>query len=58
MKVLIIEDEQLATDKLVKLLHQYDDSIEILDQLETVEDSVDWFIKNPAPDLLFHPSRG
>lgn len=53
MKTLIIEDEQLAADKLIKLIYQYDPGIEIIDQLETIEDSVEWFAQNPAPDLLF-----
>ena len=53
MKVLIIEDEQLAADKLLKLIRQYDSDIKILDHLETVEDSITWFSQNPAPDLLF-----
>jgi DNA-binding LytR/AlgR family response regulator len=53
MKILIIEDEQLAADKLIKLIHQCDSGIEILDQLETIEDSVEWFANQAAPDLLF-----
>lgn len=53
MKILIIEDEQLAADKLIKLIHQCDPGIEILDQLETIEDSVEWFANQAAPDLLF-----
>ena len=53
MEVLIIEDEQFAADKLIKLIQQCDPSIKILDQLDTVEDSVEWLVKNAAPDLLF-----
>ena len=53
MKVLIIEDEQIAADKLTNLVHQYDPEIEILEQFDTVEDTVDWLQENDAPDLLF-----
>ena len=53
MKALIIEDELLAADKLIKLIHQYDPNVEILDQLDTVEDAVNWLEQNPHPDLLF-----
>jgi len=53
MKVLIIEDEQIAADKLTNLIHQYDPKIEILEQFDTVEDTVDWLKQNEAPDLLF-----
>ncbi len=53
MKVLIIEDEQIAADKLTKLILQYDSKIEILEQFDTVEDTVDWLQQNDVPDLLF-----
>lgn len=53
MKVLIIEDEQIAADKLTKLVHQYDPNIEILEQFDTVEGTVYWLQQNDAPDLLF-----
>ena len=53
MKTLIIEDEQFAVDKLIKLIHQYDTSIQILEQLDTVEDSDEWLNHNPPPDLIF-----
>ncbi len=53
MKTLIIEDEQFAANKLISLIHQYDPQIEILDQIDTVEDAVEWLNNNPAPDILF-----
>ncbi len=53
MKVLIIEDEQIAADKLTNLVHQYDPEIDILEQFDTVEDTVEWLQKNETPDLLF-----
>lgn len=53
MRTLVIEDEQFAADKLIKLLHQCDPSIEILDQLDTVEDSVLWLANHDHPELIF-----
>ena len=53
MKVLIIEDEYLAAEKLVQLLQQTEEQIEVLAILESVEDSVNWFVVNPSPDLVF-----
>lgn len=53
MKVLIIEDERHATDRLVRLLHEADSSIEVCKVLGSVESSVNWFLTNPRPDLIF-----
>lgn len=53
MKVLVFEDEAPAARKIVKLINQYDSSIEILDVLESTTDGIEWFDKNPLPDLIF-----
>lgn len=53
MKVLIIEDEKPAADKLKQLLTDKVEDIIILDSLETVEGSINWFLNNPSPDLIF-----
>lgn len=53
MKVLIIEDEQPASQKLTRLLREIDQDIAITDVLESVEDATNWLIKNPHPDLIF-----
>jgi len=53
MKVVIIEDEYLAAEKLVQLLRHTEQQIEVLTLLESVEDSVNWFVANPSPDLVF-----
>lgn len=52
MRVLIIEDEPLAADKLVNLLLEYDRNIQVLDLLPSVETAVNWLKNNPLPDLL------
>jgi len=53
MRVLIIEDEHLAADKLSRMLHDVDPDIKVLATLESVAESADWLTNNPAPDLNF-----
>ncbi len=53
MKVLIIEDESAAANRLAKMIQEIDPSIEVVDQLDSIESSVLWLEKHPAPDLLF-----
>lgn len=53
MKVLIIEDEKPAAQKLIRLLGEINQDIEIVDVLKSVEQSTNWFLHNPKPDLLF-----
>lgn len=53
MKVLIIEDETAAAQNLCSILRQIDREIEIIDTIDTVTDSIDWFGANTAPDLVF-----
>jgi DNA-binding LytR/AlgR family response regulator len=53
MKVLIIEDEKPAADKLKRILSDKVEGIIVLDTLETVEESINWFLNNPQPDLIF-----
>lgn len=53
MNVLIIEDEKLAADHLSSLIRLYDQDITILDRLDSVKKSVQWFNSNSQPDLVF-----
>jgi len=53
MNVLIIEDEKPAADKLIRLLNKAAKEIRVVETLETVEDSINWFLNNPPPDLVF-----
>ncbi len=53
MKVLIIEDEALAAEKLEKTLHEVDETIEVLAVLTSVDDSIEWLNANEHPDLIF-----
>lgn len=53
MNVLIVEDEELAAKRLIKMLSEIDDTINIVSQMDTVEDTVSWLLSNPNPELIF-----
>ncbi len=54
MKVIIIEDEQPAVEKLERYLLKYDPEMEIMARLKNVAESVAWFATHQHwPDLLF-----
>lgn len=53
MKVVIIEDEKPAVDKLRNALGKYDESIEVTEVLRSVHASVQWIKNNAMPDLFF-----
>lgn len=53
MKVLIIEDEQPAVQRLVRMLKDIDQHIEVTGILESVERASNWLIENPHPELIF-----
>ncbi len=53
MKVVIIEDESLTSEGLKKMIVSHDNGIEVVAQLESVEESVEWFKNNPHPELTF-----
>ena len=57
MKVLILEDEPGAARNLLDLIHEVDESIEVLAILESVKEAVAWIGKHPAPDLGFFDIR-
>lgn len=54
MKVLIIEDEKLAAEKLERYLSKYNGEIEVLAQLPSVGESIEWLTQNQSElDLIF-----
>lgn len=53
MKTLIVEDEQPASKRLVKLLEEYCPSCEVLEIIDSVESAVAWFRNSKMPDLVF-----
>lgn len=53
MKVIIIEDEQPAKNRLERMLKECNPVIEVVEWLEDVESSVEYFKTNPIADLVF-----
>jgi len=53
MKVIVIEDEKLAAERLTDMIHQYDSNIEVVARLDSVKRSVEWFNNQNHPDLAF-----
>ncbi|MCU0418605.1 MAG: LytTR family DNA-binding domain-containing protein [Cyclobacteriaceae bacterium] len=53
MKVLIVEDEQLAAERLEEMIHSYDRSIAIEGPLDTVQDTVRYLREHRDIDILF-----
>jgi len=49
MKVLIIEDEQLAAKKLIRLLNETDTAIEVTAVVGSVEGAAMWLRSNAYP---------
>ena len=52
MKVLIIEDEPLAVERIKQLLQQQDEEMEITGVTGSIESSVQWLQSNKHPDLI------
>lgn len=52
MKVLIIEDEDLAVKKLQKTLQSVDANAEVVGITDSIRSSVAWLESNPSPDLI------
>jgi len=53
MKILIIEDEPFARTELIRLLNASGREFDLLEQIDTVEDSVKWLKTHSQPDLIF-----
>ena len=52
MKILIIEDEELAVKKLQKTLLLVDATTEVVGTAESIQASVEWLQSNETPDLI------
>lgn len=52
MKILIVEDEELAVKKLQKTLSEVDPDATVVGVAESIETTVDWLQNNPTPDLI------
>jgi len=52
-KVIIIEDEPPAAKRLTRMLSKISDDIKIVELLDSVESSIEYFKGNPEVDLIF-----
>ena len=52
MKILLIEDETLVAESLMKQVKQVEPSAELIGPLPTVKASLKWLAENPQPDLI------
>ncbi|MBN8876934.1 MAG: response regulator transcription factor [Chitinophagaceae bacterium] len=52
MKVLIVEDEELAVKKLIKTLAAVDPDAEVVGVADSIMATVKWINSNPLPDLI------
>lgn len=53
MKALIVEDEHIASKRLVSLINELAPEIEIADTVHSVESGIHFFKNNPLPDVVF-----
>jgi len=53
MKALIIEDEIIASNALKSLISEVSPDIEIIAQLQSIDESIEWFSTHTNPDLAF-----
>lgn len=53
MKVVIIEDEKPAAEKLQKAIIKADPQVEVAAVLNSIRESVEWLQRNPQPQLVF-----
>jgi len=52
LKILIIEDEPQAAKRLETLIYELLPSFQVLDKIDSIKRSVQWFKSNVAPDLV------
>jgi DNA-binding LytR/AlgR family response regulator len=52
MKVLIIEDEELAVKKLQKTLQSVDENATVVGTADSIQSAVEWLQENNPPDLI------
>src|SRR6186713_236451 len=52
MKILIVEDEELAVKKLQKTLQAIGNDLEVVGNANSIVSTVEWLQSNPRPDLI------
>src|SRR5689334_22182321 len=57
MKVLILEDETLAAEKIESALREIEPASQVISKIKSVESGVEWLTNNEHPDLLISDIR-
>lgn len=57
MKILILEDENLASEKLQRTVLEIEPNTEVVGTLQSVSSAVEWLTRNPHPDLILSDIR-
>ena len=52
MKILIVEDEELAVKKLQKTLHSVEPDANVVGITDSIKSTVEWLQENEKPDLI------
>lgn len=53
IRILILEDEEPAAKRLLKMIKEADPEVELLGSIASVSAAVKWFKENDLPDLIF-----
>jgi DNA-binding LytR/AlgR family response regulator len=53
MKVVIIEDEEIAAEKLAIFVKRYDPAIQVLASIDSIKNAVKWLSQQEPPELIF-----
>lgn len=53
MRVVIIEDEVLAAEKIDGFIRKFDNDVKVAGSLDCIKSAVQWFDENEMPDLAF-----
>jgi len=57
MKILIVEDEPRAANRLARLIQDLEPGVEVLAKLPSVAATVEWLAQHASPDLIFMDIR-
>ncbi len=53
MKMIIIEDEKISSDRIKKIVENINNDYQVIAQISSVEEGLLWFEENSEPDLIF-----
>jgi DNA-binding LytR/AlgR family response regulator len=57
MRVLIVEDEPRAANRLARLIKEVEPAVEVLAKIPSIAGTIEWLDQNTSPDLIFMDVR-